>query len=196
MSTDKLINLNIDYQRIEEAVKEILAAVGEDPTRDGLLETPARVAKAYGEILSGYSEDPTVHLERQFEIEHSEMIMVKDIPFSSTCEHHMLPFIGKAHIAYIPGPAGKVCGLSKLSRLVDGYARRLQVQERLNNQIADALVDRLGASGAMVVIEAEHLCMTVRGVRKPGAVTATSAVRGEMKESAATRAEALSLIRG
>jgi GTP cyclohydrolase I len=172
-----------------------LIAVGEDPDRDGLLDTPSRVAKAYAEILVGYSSDPRDHLDKQFEVDHDEMVLVKDIPFASTCEHHMLPFIGRAHIAYIPGPDGKVCGLSKLARLVDGYARRLQVQERLNGQIADALVDRLGACGAMVVIEAEHLCMTVRGVRKPGSSTTTSAVRGVMKESAATRAEALSLIK-
>ncbi len=195
MSDDKPANPNIDYPRIEKAVKEILIAVGEDPDRDGLLDTPSRVAKAYAEILAGYSHDPRDHLDKQFEVDHDEMVLVKDIPFASTCEHHMLPFIGRAHIAYIPGPDGKVCGLSKLARLVDGFARRLQVQERLNGQIADALVDRLGASGAMVVIEAEHLCMTVRGVRKPGSSTTTSAVRGGMKDSAATRAEALSLIK-
>ncbi len=194
MSSDKPINPNIDYARIEAAVKEILHAVGEDPERDGLLETPARVAKAYAETLAGYSIDPSTHLDKQFEVDHGEMVIVRDIPFASTCEHHMLPFIGKAHIAYIPGPDGKVCGLSKLARLVDGYARRLQVQERLNQQVADALVNRLGACGAMVVLSAEHLCMTVRGVRKPGSSTTTSAVRGVMKESAATRAEALSLI--
>lgn len=194
MSSDNTVNSNIDYPRIEAAVREILHAVGEDPNRDGLLDTPSRVAKAYAEILSGYSIDPSDYLDRQFEVDHGEMVLVKDIPFASTCEHHMLPFIGKAHIAYIPGPEGKVCGLSKLARLVDGYARRLQVQERLNQQIADALMNRLGACGAMVVLEAEHLCMTVRGVRKPGSSTTTSAVRGVMKESAATRAEALSLM--
>lgn len=194
MSSGKPINPNIDYKRIEAAVKEILEAVGEDPERDGLLDTPSRVAKAYAETLAGYSEDPASHLDKQFDVDHGEMVLVRDIPFASTCEHHMLPFIGTAHIAYIPGPEGKVCGLSKLARLVDGYARRLQVQERLNQQVADALVDRLGACGAMVVLEAEHLCMTVRGVRKPGSSTTTSAVRGVMKESAATRAEALSLM--
>lgn len=183
-----------DLPRIEAAVREILIAVGEDPDRDGLLDTPSRVAKAYTETLSGYGEDPSNHLERQFEVDHREMVIVRDIPFSSTCEHHMLPFIGRAHVAYIPGPGGKVCGLSKLSRLVDGYARRLQVQERLNMQVADALMSRLGACGAIVVIEAEHLCMTVRGVRKPGAMTATSAVRGQLKDDPASRAEALSLI--
>lgn len=194
MSSDNPENPNIDYPRIEAAVKEILHAVGEDPNRDGLLDTPSRVAKAYAEILAGYSIDPSDYLDRQFEVDHREMVLVKEIPFASTCEHHMLPFIGRAHIAYIPGPEGKVCGLSKLARLVDGYARRLQVQERLNQQIADALMNRLGACGAMVVLEAEHLCMTVRGVRKPGSSTTTSAVRGIMKESAATRAEALSLM--
>jgi len=195
MADDESLNANIDYARIESAVREILVAVGEDPDRDGLVDTPSRVAKAYAETLAGYSQNPHDHLDKQFEVDHDEMVLVKDIPFASTCEHHMLPFIGRAHIAYIPGTDGKVCGLSKLARLVDGYARRLQVQERLNGQVADALVDRLGARGAMVVIEAEHLCMTVRGVRKPGSSTTTSAVRGVMKESAATRAEALSLIK-
>lgn len=194
MSSDNPINPDIDYPRIEAAVKEILLAVGEDPERDGLLATPARVAKAYAETLAGYSMDPASYLDKQFDVDHGEMVLVKDIPFASTCEHHMLPFIGKAHIAYIPGPDGKVCGLSKLARLVDGYARRLQVQERLSQQVADALIERLGACGAMVVIEAEHLCMTVRGVRKPGSSTTTSSVRGIMQDSAATRAEALSLI--
>lgn len=194
MSTGKPVNLNIDYKRIESAVKEILAAVGEDPNRDGLRDTPSRVAKAYAETLAGYSEDPADHLDKMFEVDHREMVIVKDIPFSSTCEHHMLPFVGRAHVAYIPGPDGRVCGLSKVARLVDGYARRLQVQERLNQQVADALIERLGACGAMVVMEAEHLCMTVRGVRKPGSATTTSAVRGIMKDSPATRAEALSLI--
>ncbi len=184
-----------DTARIEAAVREILAAIGEDPNRDGLLDTPKRVAKSYGEILGGYHEDPAAHLERQFEVDHDELVIVKDIPFSSLCEHHMLPFIGTAHIGYIPSAEGKVCGLSKLARLVDGYARRLQVQERLTVQVADALVERLGAAGVVVVMEAEHLCMTMRGVRKPGAMTTTSAVRGLLKENATTRAEALGLIR-
>ncbi len=185
----------VDIDRIQAAVREILIAVGEDPDRDGLLETPRRVAKAYNEILGGYQEDPGKHLDKQFDVDHNELVIVKDIPFASLCEHHMLPFIGRAHVAYIPSEGGKVCGLSKLSRLVDGFARRLQVQERLNMQVADALMDRLGADGAMVVIEAEHLCMSMRGVRKPGAMTTTSAVRGCLKDSAASRAEALSLIR-
>ena len=188
--------VGVDIDRIQAAEREILIAVGEDPDRDGLLDTPKRVAKAYTEILGGYREDPAAHLDKQFDVGHNEMIIVKDIPFASLCEHHMLPFIGRAHVAYIPSDGGKVCGLSKLSRLVDGFARRLQVQERLNMQVADALMDRLGAEGAMVVMEAEHLCMSMRGVRKPGATTTTSAVRGRLKDSAASRSEALSLIRG
>lgn len=186
----------MDQQRIETAVRNILASVGENPDRDGLLETPGRVARSYTELLGGYAEDPADHLDRQFEVDHDEMVIVRDIPFSSMCEHHMLPFIGRAHVAYLPGPGGKVCGLSKLARVVDGYARRLQVQERLVGQIADAMVSRLGAAGVLVVIEAEHLCMSMRGVRKPGSMTTTSAVRGLLKDNATTRAEALGLIRG
>ncbi len=185
----------MDFDRIEAAVRDILASVGEDPDRDGLLDTPGRVARSYTELLGGYGEDPADHLERQFEVDHEEMVIVKDIPFSSMCEHHMLPFIGRAHVAYLPGPGGKVCGLSKLARVVDGYARRLQVQERLTGQIADAIVDRLNAAGVLVVIEAEHLCMSMRGVKKPGSMTTTSAVRGLFKENAVTRAEALGLIK-
>ena len=185
----------MDEERIAAAVREILDAVGEDVSRDGLLDTPSRVARSYGELLSGYSEDPAAHLDRQFDVDHEEMVIVRNISFSSLCEHHMLPFIGQAHIAYLPGGSGKVCGLSKLARVVDGYARRLQVQERLTGQVADALIDRLDAAGALVVIEAEHLCMSMRGVQKPGAMTSTSAVRGLLKENAATRAEALGLIR-
>ena len=184
----------VDLDRAAAAVREILIAVGEDPDRDGLLETPQRVARAYAELLSGYREDPAAHLDRQFEVEHDEMVLVRDIPFSSLCEHHMLPFIGKAHVAYIPGTAGKVTGLSKFARVVDGFARRLQVQERLTVQIAEAMMDRLKATGVLVVIEAEHLCMTMRGVDKPGALTTTSAVRGLLKTSPTTRAEALHLI--
>ena len=184
----------VDTARAERAIRELLLAIGEDPDRDGLVETPARVARAYTELLAGYRQDPGDHLERQFEVNHDEMVIVKDIPFSSLCEHHMLPFIGRAHVCYIPGESGKVCGLSKLARLVEGYARRLQVQERLTVQIADDLMTRLGASGAMVVITAEHLCMTVRGVRVPGSVTTTSAVRGLFKERPSTRAEALNLL--
>ncbi|MCU1359449.1 MAG: cyclohydrolase FolE [Ilumatobacteraceae bacterium] len=184
----------VDTARAERAIRELLLAVGEDPDRDGLLETPARVARAYVELLSGYRQDPGEHLLRQFEVDHDEMVIVKDIPFSSLCEHHMLPFIGRAHVCYIPGASGRVCGLSKLARLVDGYARRLQVQERLTVQVADELMGRLGAAGAMVVVTAEHLCMTIRGVREPGSVTTTSAVRGLMKDRPSTRAEALTLL--
>ena len=186
----------MDVARIEAAVREILAAVGEDPLRPGLEDTPGRVARAYGELLGGYGSDPADHLDRQFEVDHDEMVIVRDIPFSSLCEHHMLPFIGRAHVAYLPGPDGKVCGLSKLARVVDGYANRLQVQERLTVQVADALVERLKARGVLVAMEAEHLCMTMRGVQKPGAMTTTSAVRGLLKTNASTRAEALGLIRG
>ncbi len=187
---------DVDLPRVAAAVREILTAVGEDPDRDGLRDTPIRVARAYVEILGGYGQDPRDHLTRQFEVEHNEMVIVRDIPFASLCEHHMLPFIGRAHVAYIPGSGGRVCGLSKLARLVDGYARRLQVQERLNMQVADALMDRLGAAGAMVVMEAEHLCMSMRGIRKPGSMTTTSAVRGSLRHNPSSRAEALSLIGG
>ncbi len=185
----------MDQQQIEAAVRTILASIGEDPERDGLLETPARVARSYSELLAGYGEDPADHLDRQFEVDHDEMVIVRDIPFSSMCEHHMLPFIGRAHVAYLPGPGGRVCGLSKLARVVDGYAKRLQVQERLVGQIADAIIDRLAAAGVLVVIEAEHLCMSMRGVQKSGSMTTTSAVRGLLKHNAVTRAEALGLIR-
>ncbi len=180
---------------VEDAIRTILTAVGEDPDRDGLADTPARVARAYRELLAGYREDPADHLDRQFEVDHEEMVIVRDIPFSSLCEHHMLPFIGRAHVAYVPGPGGRVCGLSKLARVVDGYAKRLQVQERLVGQVADAITSRLEAAGVLVVIEAEHLCMSMRGVQKPGSMTTTSAVRGLFKEQAVTRAEALGLIR-
>jgi GTP cyclohydrolase I len=183
-----------DPERAERAIREFLIAIGEDPERDGLTETPARVTRAFRELLAGYREDPGAHLDRQFEVDHDEMVMVRDIPFSSLCEHHLLPFIGKAHVVYVPGESGRVCGLSKLARLVDGFAKRLQVQERLTVQIADELMKRLDASGALVVIEAEHLCMTIRGVGKPGALTTTSAVRGMLKHQATTRAEALTLL--
>ncbi len=186
-------SVSFDLPRAEAAVRELLLAVGEDPSRDGLVDTPARVARSYLELLSGYHEDPGRHLERQFTIDHEEMVIVKDIPFSSMCEHHMLPFMGRAHVAYLPSSTGKVCGLSKIARLVDGYARRLQVQERLTGQVADDLMDRLGASGALVILEAEHLCMTIRGAMKPGALTTTSAVRGSLTDQS-SRAEALSLI--
>lgn len=185
----------VDQPRIERAVREILFAIGEDPARDGLLDTPKRVAKAYAEFFSGLHQDPTELLATTFDIKHEEMVLVKDIAFYSTCEHHLLPFHGSAHIGYIPSADGKVTGLSKLARLVEVFARRPQVQERLTTQIVEALVEHLQPSGAIVVIECEHLCMSMRGVRKPGAVTVTSAVRGQLREPA-TRAEAMSLILG
>lgn len=185
----------IDQPRIAAAVREILEAIGEDPDRDGLVETPKRVAKAYAEFFAGLHQDAADHLATTFDIEHDEMVLVKDIPFYSTCEHHLVPFYGSAHIGYIPGKGGKVTGLSKLARLVEVYARRPQVQERLTTQIVDALVEHLSPSGAIVVVECEHMCMSMRGVRKPGAKTVTSAVRGQLRETA-TRAEAMSLILG
>jgi GTP cyclohydrolase I len=184
----------IDQPRIEAAVREILEAIGEDPNRDGLKATPARVARMYAEICAGLHEDPADHLTAVFEAEHDEMVMVRDIPLYSLCEHHLAPFIGKAHVAYIPNDDGRVIGLSKFARLVDGFARRPQVQERLTSQIADALQSRLEPKGVMVVIEAEHLCMSMRGVRKPGASTVTSAVRGLFRNSVATRQEAMRFI--
>ncbi|HEX4902892.1 MAG TPA: GTP cyclohydrolase I FolE [Acidimicrobiales bacterium] len=184
----------IDQDRIAKAVREILEAVGEDPDRDGLLDTPARVARMYAEIFSGLHDSPDRHLKTTFEAEHDEMVMVRDIPIYSACEHHLIPFIGKAHIAYIPGEDGRITGLSKLARLADVYAKRPQVQERLTVQIADALERVLEPRGALVVIEAEHLCMSMRGVRKPGSSTVTSAVRGLFKTSQATRFEAMRLI--
>jgi GTP cyclohydrolase I len=184
----------IDTARIEKAVREILLAIGEDPDRDGLLRTPHRVADMYAEICSGMVEDPARHLVTQFAANHDEMVMVRDIPLYSICEHHLIPFHGRAHVAYIPGDDGCITGLSKLARMVDGYAKRPQVQERLTTQIADALVDKLQPRGAFVMIEAEHLCMSMRGVRKPGTLTVTSAVRGLFKDSAATRAEVMALL--
>ena len=183
----------VDIERIEAAVAEILEALGEDPQRDGLLRTPARVAKMYAEVFAGLREDPAHHLKVQFEAGHDEMVMVKDIPFYSMCEHHLLPFVGQAHVAYVPGESGKITGLSKLARLVEGYARRPQVQERLTSQVADDLMKVLDPKGALVVVEAEHQCMSMRGIQKPGAVTITSAVRGIFL-SDATRAEAMQLI--
>ena len=184
----------IDLARAERAITELLLAVGEDPTREGLRATPSRVAKMYGELLEGMAGDPATHLERMFPLEHDEMVMVREIPFSSLCEHHLLPFIGVAHVAYIPNASGIITGLSKLARLVDGFARRLQVQEQLTMEVADALEAALEPQGVMVVIEAEHLCMTMRGVRKPGATTVTSAVRGVLRTDRAARAEALSFL--
>ena len=185
----------VDLPRIEAAVREILLAIGEDPERSGLLDTPKRVAKAYREVFAGLHQDPADVLGTTFDIEHDELVLVKDISFYSTCEHHLVPFHGSAHVGYIPGPEGKVTGLSKLARLVEVYARRPQVQERLTTQIVNALVEHLNPRGAIVVIECEHMCMSMRGVRKPGAKTVTSAVRGQLREPA-TRAEAMSLILG
>ena len=184
----------VDLERIEKAVREILTAIGEDPQRDGLLRTPTRVAEMYAEICAGLSQDPASHLVVTFEADHDEMVLVRDIALYSICEHHLIPFHGRAHVAYIPGDDGRITGLSKLARLVDGFAKRPQVQERLTTQIADAIVDALAPRGAFVMIEAEHLCMSMRGVRKPGTLTVTSAVRSLFKENQATRAEVMSLI--
>ncbi|MEY2421138.1 MAG: cyclohydrolase [Acidimicrobiaceae bacterium] len=186
----------VDKPRIERAVREILEAIGEDPEREGLIDTPARVARMYEEIFEGMRIDPSEYLQTQFETDHDEMVMVRDIPMFSACEHHLLPWIGKAHVAYIPSEDGRVTGLSKLARLVDAYAKRPQVQERLTSQIADELDRSLQPKGVMVVIEAEHLCMTMRGIRKPGASTVTSAVRGLFRQNVATREEAMRFIQG
>jgi len=179
---------------VAAAVREILAAIGEDPDRDGLRDTPQRVARMYAEIFSGLREDPGEHLKATFEAEHDELVLVRDIQLYSLCEHHLLPWMGKAHVAYIPGDSRRITGLSKLARLVEGYARRPQVQERLTSQVADTVVRMLEPRGALVVVEAEHLCMSMRGVRKPGAMTVTSAVRGHFLTSEAARAEVFSLI--
>jgi GTP cyclohydrolase IA len=192
--TDPMNDADVDIGRIEKAVREILEAIGEDPDRDGLQRTPERVARMYTEIFRGLSEDPTQHLSVTFEADHDEMVLVRDIPLYGICEHHLVPFAGRAHVAYIPGPDGRITGLSKIARLVEGYARRPQVQERLTTQIADALVEGLQPDGVLVMMEAEHLCMSMRGVKKPGALTVTSAVRGLFKTNAATRSEAMSLI--
>jgi GTP cyclohydrolase I len=185
----------MDHARAEAAVRELLIAIGEDPDREGLRETPARVARAYAEIFQGLYEDPDEVLDRTFDEHHQELILVKDIPMFSTCEHHLVPFHGVAHVGYIPNTEGRVTGLSKIARLVDLYARRPQVQERLTAQVADALVRKLEPRGAIVVIDAEHLCMGMRGVRKPGSRTTTSAVRGMLRSSSTSRAEVLALIR-
>ncbi|SOJ57708.1 GTP cyclohydrolase 1 [Mycobacterium simulans] len=180
--------------RAEAAIRELLLAIGEDPDRDGLRDTPARVARAYREIFAGLYTDPSTVLSTMFDEDHNELVIVKEIPLYSTCEHHLVSFHGVAHVGYIPNADGRVTGLSKIARLVDLYAKRPQVQERLTSQIADALVERLEPRGVIVVVEAEHLCMAMRGVRKPGAITTTSAVRGQFKTDAASRAEALDLI--
>lgn len=182
----------IDTARIERAVREILLAVGEDPDREGLLKTPNRVARAYGELMAGLREDPRRHLKTVFEERYDEIVLLRDISFHSLCEHHLLPFTGRAHVAYLPD--GKVVGLSKLARLVEGFARRPQVQERLTTQVADALMEELHSQGAACVIEATHTCMTIRGAKKPGAVMVTSALRGVFKEDASSRAEVLALM--
>ena len=184
-----------DQDRAEKAVRELLLACGEDPERDGLRETPARVARAYREMFAGLYTEPDAVLDRTFDEAHEELVLVTDIPMYSTCEHHFSPFHGVAHVGYIPNEHGKVTGLSKLARLVDLYARRPQVQERLTSQVADAIMRKLEPRGAIVVIEAEHLCMAMRGIRKPGARTTTSALRGLFKSSASSRSEALDLIK-
>jgi len=181
----------IDQERIAAAVREILFAIGEDPDRDGLLDTPNRVARMYAEICAGLHQEPSEHLATMFEADHDEMVMVRDIPMYSLCEHHLIPFIGKAHVAYIPNRSGNVIGLSKVARLVDGYAKRPQVQERLTRQVANALEEHLQPRGVLVVMEAEHLCMSMRGVRKAGSSTVTSSVTGIFRANVATRAEAM-----
>ena len=186
----------VDKEQVARAVSELLAAIGEDASRDGLVETPRRVAAMYEELFAGLSDDPARHLTVTFAAEHDEMVMVRDIPFASLCEHHLVPFIGRAHVAYIPADDGRITGLSKLARLVEGFARRLQVQERMTTQIADAIESVLSPRGVLVVVEAEHLCMSMRGVKKPGTLTVTSAVRGLFRRDVATRAEAMQFIHG
>src|SRR5438552_217365 len=190
--TTSLRPASIDLRRIERAVREILISIGENPDREGLIRTPSRVARAYAELMAGLSEDPRVHLKTVFNERYDEVVLLRDIEFHSLCEHHLLPFTGKAHVAYLPG--GKVVGLSKLARLVEGYARRPQVQERLTTEIADALMSELQPIGAACVIEATHTCMTIRGAKIPGSVMVTSALRGIFKENPASRAEILSLM--
>ena len=185
----------VDTGRIEKAIREILEAIGEDPDRDGLQRTPERVAAMYEEIFSGLHDRVDEHLTVTFAAEHDEMVMVKDIPLFSMCEHHLVPFLGRAHVAYIPNEDGRITGLSKLARLVVSFSRRLQVQERLTTQIADEIERSLEPRGVLVVVEAEHLCMSMRGVQKPGTTTITSAVRGLFRDSAATRGEAMAFIR-
>ncbi|MEC9095400.1 MAG: GTP cyclohydrolase I FolE [Planctomycetota bacterium] len=189
-----LITNQVDFLRIQKAVREILAAVGEDPDRDGLLETPARVARMYAEMFSGLHTDPREHTKKFFEEKYDEVVLVRDISFCSMCEHHLLPFVGKAHIGYMP--SGKVIGLSKLARVVEVVARRPQVQERLTQTVADLLVDELGAKGVAVIVEADHSCMTIRGVRKPGSLTITSAMRGIFRSNLSSRSEIMQLIYG
>ncbi|MBN2405305.1 MAG: GTP cyclohydrolase I FolE [Coriobacteriia bacterium] len=186
----------MNRESIEQGVRLILEGIGEDAGREGLLDTPKRVADMYEEIFAGMGQDATEHFCVTFNEGHQEMVLVREIPLYSMCEHHLLPFLGRAHVAYIPGKHGRICGLSKIARVVDVYAKRPQVQERLTSQIADTLVSSLDPQGVIVVIEAEHMCMSMRGVRKPGAITTTSAVRGIFERNPATRAEAMSLIKG
>jgi GTP cyclohydrolase IA len=185
---------SVDQPRIARAVREILLAIGEDPDREGLAETPARVARMYAEVFCGLRADPARHLKKAFHVEYDEMVLVRDISFDSMCEHHLLPFIGKAHVGYLP--RGRVAGLSKLARVVEEISRRPQVQERMTHQIADILNADLDPKGVIVILEAEHTCMTIRGIRKPGSLTVTSAVRGLFKSNPASRAEAMALING
>jgi GTP cyclohydrolase I len=186
----------MDREKIQAGVRLILEGVGEDPEREGLRDTPRRVAEMYGEIFSGLTQDASEHFCVTFNEGHQEMVLVRDIPLYSMCEHHLVPFMGRAHVAYVPGKDGRICGLSKLARVVDVYAKRPQVQERMTSQIADTIVEQLNPAGVIVVVEAEHLCMSMRGVRKPGTTTTTSAIRGSFKRNSATRAEAMSLIKG
>lgn len=186
----------MDSSKIEQGVRLILEGIGEDPAREGLRDTPRRVAAMYEEIFAGLGQDAAEHFKVTFNEGHQEMVLIRDIPLYSVCEHHLLPFLGRAHVAYVPGKDGRICGLSKIARLVDVYARRPQVQERMTSQVADTLVTELAPQGVLVVIEAEHLCMSMRGVQKPGSITTTSAVRGIFARNAATRAEAMSLIKG
>jgi len=188
--------MSVDAGRVETLVAELLAAIGEDPDREGLRATPRRVAAMYQELFSGIDDDPGSHLTVTFAEEHDEMVLVRDIPFASLCEHHMIPFMGKTHVGYIPGDDGRITGLSKLARLVDSFAHRLQVQERMTTQIADTVEKVLEPRGVLVVVEAEHLCMSMRGVKKPGTLTITSAVRGLFRDDPRTRAEAMEFVHG
>jgi GTP cyclohydrolase I len=188
--------VSVDVTRVERLVTELLEAVGEDPSREGLQGTPARIAAMYCELFSGLDDDAGSHLTVTFTAEHDEMVMVRDIPFASLCEHHMVPFMGRVHLGYIPGHDGRITGLSKLARVVDSFAHRLQVQERMTTQIADTMEEALDPRGVLVVVEAEHLCMSMRGVKKPGTLTITSAVRGLFRDDPRTRAEAMNFVHG
>ena len=195
MSNDlDITGTRMDLDKVAQGVRLVLEGIGEDPNREGLRKTPERVAKMYAECFAGLYADPAAYFETTFDENHEEMVLVRDIPFYSMCEHHLAPFFGRAHVAYVPAEDGRICGISKLARLVDAFARRPQVQERLTSQIADTLVEQLHPQGVIVVMEAEHLCMSMRGVKKPGSKTTTSAVRGLFRRNPATRAEALSLI--